>query len=1220
MTVFTQITGSLYEIGASSPESPQLLYFVTAKTPARGKGPESLDDSWSNPKYPGWYIFQTRRITRRTAGAFVRLVRKRFPAPGINLSQTGTQSSAAAATSNRSIAWLINPTRPSAKWRWSLLPLLQPNPQSPARQVSSDNDFSWGALTLKIGANQTETLQVDLNAAEGFWEIKQVSSASFGNEFIQLLINNTQQQVGYYNDTWLLHLFLSGSQSGGFSFKAAISPDALISAFGCEFRYARSGSSGKPVLMNYPFLDPVAAGSPAADFAGFNFWLHPLFPEDSRLTRLALDLSSSEPWAANSAELTSTRFLSTGGSAIPLKPSAVTMTSPGRGNIPDAVLEPDAAGFAFCHSLSPTGGKVLYLAPVGSFAFAAPPDSPPSTGIELMAGLFANEFFSFIPGDIIGFSAGAPAFSGAPAVKGGNNGPLATRATTSWATLGNAPAGSGMGYFNQPSESAYYADTNSGPFPLIVNACLSELASPATFPMVPYGGVSFGNGAAGSGKGTPDDYAALEKNCFAPLRGSAIGIGPQGPIFTGADNPARSYLPAVGSPLGYSFTPQGFLVALNQSGGWKNLLLAQSPVDQKLFGFFAAAGDTLNTILSGTLIQNQLFLVISQAQHLDNFADTLNIGGFNLEAAVSEGAVVIFKFNDSRSLLDLAGDAASWTASGQFVGDAAAVQAVQQQLRTSFSQAGVAGGGTGGRGSQDPFAYFQQIAVQPEWTGVLVFNALVDGNGMPPDLQILLAGIPGPQLRAHHFGVQANNLDRNSPQLGTIKHSSIFGVIHYQAPPVTSPSQEIPTPLRYIVQKLTVVFANSAITTFNVSIELTINRLFDRAVLLTPQTQGSPPVPENTIVIHGQYQKSGTVGHIEFVTEQPYDFIADTANDNIRVIDKVRLTGISLNPGNPQPATGSPTDTQLSANFSLDGQLWFAPNPFSIADGLDLLSFGNPDAAAALMPWEIQANKGAGLGLNFSNMLIQLSFTLYASGAVGPVSYLFVPQAAQLAPNLEAIRPGSLLYDLPLTCTSLRYDPKGLDPKSLGAMAVHCVQLESISRHGSPPSRAPSPFTTSSPTCALEFDLPLGSLGSLSSVHASLDASLFIAWGPSPVVPDCDAMAIMVKLPALDAGFKGFNIQGVIKTTFNDANLMKVEVAPGEYVYAVMFNNIALSVLGYDFPPGVMVDFILFAGDPGNGSGRNKSNIAWYLAAMPVKQDAQQNPALPALNDMTRIA
>jgi hypothetical protein len=252
-------------------------------------------------------------------------------------------------------------------------------------------------------------------------------------------------------------------------------------------------------------------------------------------------------------------------------------------------------------------------------------------------------------------------------------------------------------------------------------------------------------------------------------------------------------------------------------------------------------------------------------------------------------------------------------------------------------------------------------------------------------------------------------------------------------------------------------------------------------------------------------------------------------------------------------------------------------------------------------------------------MTIQLSFMLYASGAVGPVSYEFVPSAAQLAPYSSGIREGSLLFDLPLNCTNLRHDPKGLDPKSLGAMPVHCVQLETISQNGSPPSKAPSPFTTNAPTYALEFDLPLGSLGSLSSVHASLDASLFIAWGPSPVVPDSDAMSIMVKLPALDAGFKGFNIQGVIKTTFNDANLMKVEVQPGVYVYAVMFNNIALSVLGYDFPPGVMVDFVLFAGDPESGSESNKSNIAWYLAAMPIKKDAKKILELPSAAETTRM-
>ncbi|HQU74818.1 MAG TPA: hypothetical protein PLG66_21105, partial [Calditrichia bacterium] len=520
-----------------------------------------------------------------------------------------------------------------------------------------------------------------------------------------------------------------------------------------------------------------------------------------------------------------------------------------------------------------------------------------------------------------------------------------------------------------------------------------------------------------------------------------------------------------------------------------------------------------------------------------------------------------------RSLLDLIADTGAWTASDQFVGDDSTVDATRETLEMLFAQAGVPGSGQNAPGKQNPFAYFQQIAVDPEWTGVLVMDALVDGNGMPPDLQILLAGIPGSQLRAHHFGIQANNLRGQSPGPNAIKHSSVFGVIHYLAPPDGSPSHLLPGDFRYIVQQLTVVFANSSITTFNVAIELTLNTLFGRSVSLESAAPSSPALPENTILIHGQYQKSGAVGHVKFVTETPYDFVVNKPEGALRVIERIRLSGIALNPGKPQPATGSPADTQLSANFALDGQLWFVPEPFPIEGGLDLLSFGNPQATAALMPWENAANSGAGMGLGFTNLTILLSFTLYGSGAVGPVSYQFVPDAAQVSPDHRAIREGSLLFDLPLNCTNIRFDPKGLDPGSLGAMAVHCVQLESLAASGSPPGKAPSPYTTSSPLFALEFDLPLGSLGSLSSVHASLDASLFLAWGPSPVVPDSDAMSIMVKLPALDAGFQGFNIQGVLKTTFKDANLMKVEVAPGEYVYAVMFNNIAISVMGYDFPP-----------------------------------------------------
>jgi hypothetical protein len=151
---------------------------------------------------------------------------------------------------------------------------------------------------------------------------------------------------------------------------------------------------------------------------------------------------------------------------------------------------------------------------------------------------------------------------------------------------------------------------------------------------------------------------------------------------------------------------------------------------------------------------------------------------------------------------------------------------------------------------------------------------------------------------------------------------------------------------------------------------------------------------------------------------------------------------------------------------------------------------------------------------------------------------------------------------------------------------------------GSPSdSTSDSPYTTSAPLYALEYDLSLGSLGSLSDVHGAITAKLLLAWGPSPLIPDNDAAAVLVQLPQLGGGYGSFELQGILKTVFGDANLMRVDLEGGRVVYAILFNNIALSVFGFTFPPGVIIDFVLFAGASESGQPGNAANLAWFVSA-----------------------
>ena len=97
-------------------------------------------------------------------------------------------------------------------------------------------------------------------------------------------------------------------------------------------------------------------------------------------------------------------------------------------------------------------------------------------------------------------------------------------------------------------------------------------------------------------------------------------------------------------------------------------------------------------------------------------------------------------------------------------------------------------------------------------------------------------------------------------------------------------------------------------------------------------------------------------------------------------------------------------------------------------------------------------------------------------------------------------------------------------------------------------------------------------------------------------------------LPQLSAGAGGFELEGILKTTFGDANLLKVDLDGGQQtVYAFLFNNIQLSVFGYRFPPGMLIDFMVFAGatTPGKKEATNANNLAWFLSAQPQNASPQ---------------
>jgi hypothetical protein len=473
-------------------------------------------------------------------------------------------------------------------------------------------------------------------------------------------------------------------------------------------------------------------------------------------------------------------------------------------------------------------------------------------------------------------------------------------------------------------------------------------------------------------------------------------------------------------------------------------------------------------------------------------------------------------------------------------------------------------------GQPNPFTDFAALAVDKTWTGIIAFNVQIDGNQMEPDFQMLLGGMQS-DLRAHHIGIEANLLD---PATLAINQSSMFGVICYPPPGVTpspTPQSKGPDDVRYAVTELVVVFRNSVVTLFEATAELIVNIIFGRPVMSGP--------PGNAIPIQGQYQVHNGVGTITFQSTQEFDFsFADPVHT--RILDKleinrarfVPITGSSSGSSTPAGAALPPPQTTVRCAFCLEGELWFNQSPFPGADPVDLFSYGS-----------------ATNGMAYTGLNVDIVFTLDPSGsASAPTVTVDYPQL-QPSPDPDAVRANSLLHSLPAQFSRFL---AGADVSKAAAasLPIHCNQLVGTAGGGTAGNPL-APLATYSPTFALEYDVSLGSLGSLADGQG-INAKLLIGWGSSAFSPKNDAGGLLMQLPQLSAGITGINIEGVLQVQLGIGNLARVTLANGDIAYAILFNNAQLSAIGLTLPTGILADVLIFS-----DTTNPQSNLAWFLAA-----------------------
>lgn len=942
-----------------------------------------------------------------------------------------------------------------------------------------------------------------------------------------------------------------------------------------EIRYFQGKSGAAPARLRLPLFPTVEVG--IGEDLTIDAALNPALPFDPVATRFLV----TDPIATVQQYFTSSAGLMTrDGTALGLAP---------------------VSGIGFHFALGTVPGTspatpLVYLAPHGRFRIAPPPTIGTSV-FSMMPGLSGLERVETMAGDAIDFFPGQPAFGQPSSLNGNSSVPrLDGTCTTSWMRL--VPAAS-RNYFAQPLASVFYASPSPTDLPRAADALVAQISgSEAPYPLAPYGN------ALSSGVDpdvTPDLLATFERTYLAGTRGGILG-GSRPPVFSlkgksleGSSATPRGLFADVGPvpPAGPASRKRKTLktAAPTPEGHWQRVYLGRGDTETVALEPMTETG-AVDPALANALMQSDLFLVYTNwprgggQGHNINLVGELDVGGFSFNWADPKVMVVV-KFTTHVSLKDLFGITNRWRDPDIFVGDANAIQAAQGVFQEALRVAEAA------RAGHQPLFddFLDRIAGSADWNGVIAFNAPVDGNTMPPTLQILMAGMDTP-LRAHHVAVDVSVVQAANGVPTASGPSSVAAVISYDRQSETvgakprdpydpydpykqSPKGDGSDAYGFYTQSLKVGIASSVVTSFHAEVAVMANRLFGRPVLLEPIQ--SDPAP-NTLLLKGLYHVIANVPTVTFVLQDArrFDFpTGDTipGGELNRIIDHFKVTSAGIMPQAQDKSSKGEITHQ--AQITLNGGLWFASDPFNVAapkdskPGLDLFSYGT-----------------ATEGLAVTNFGIHMTFKLDRGGSgASEIDFAVDYTRLRVTAPTSAIRSNSLLNGLPLTLKGIIADDKGLDSTKLGGQPVNCLDI--------------ADKTTSAPQFALQYELLIGSLGELSSVHAGLAAELRLCWGPRATIPDADGVLLTIQLPGVSAGFKDMNVQGFLKLVFGDANLMQVPYdgnsgGTAGVVYALLFNNVALSVMGIKLPPKVVSDLIMFS-DPAQPGG---SNLAGCLAVM----------------------
>ncbi len=748
-----------------------------------------------------------------------------------------------------------------------------------------------------------------------------------------------------------IQIFLSGAGRGCAIFDLFIREGTDFDIFDFGLKYFIPGPTQSPVLQRYPLLRPDEPTQNAR--VGFRAWidltniqnqggaLRTFFAftgknKDSVTTLLPSAYNTVFGHSINltpQAQLGDYSQLPGAGSALML-----FQTNPRQGQ--NRYLTPSGNFAITLADAAPQGQLLCGLNGTESISFTA--------GDILQFAASNNAYAPAFPFPLAS-PVGPPIDPKAPL--------MTSQLATSWATVVKAETSNiEPAYMAQPKGSALFGRDSliSNQYPTLFGhrdpAYVLSNHAPFSFPLVPYAAVVVKNDGTTF---TREQLESFELQVIGPTRRNLIGDAKPAMVSSAAVRSAGAFAGAdenITTPSGVIAT----VAAATASGAWTKILLGQ--IDDGLLQ--QVSFDNPDPQLVQAFQTSQLFLVAANSCHLGalasggqvpdcpagvsqgTFKNQVEIGGWKLAAEVGENSqygsyrdVVIFKGRKGKlydppasnngdpgdDSISLVANPFKWTQRGDFSSpttqagnDETQLQPpddsqqiiLSQWLQDYFHDVRVRAADP----QQRP--YFQkldEIARDENWTGFLILKMTI--QGLPSDLAGITAGITDlDAFNAHHFGIEIGQvLNQPGKPIELNKSSSMFGLIYYVDPAFVSPAPEQPpqpvappvgVDYDFRLLRLSVLFENTAVKSFQSYAQITLNNLFGMQV----DHMGAGGNAYNTIVLRGSYQNNNGKPVYTLGTTADNTFYFDN-----NVIQKLELTSAVMSTRNPGNQAKDPT-------------------------------------------------------------------------------------------------------------------------------------------------------------------------------------------------------------------------------------------------------------------------------------------------------------------------